>query len=147
MWTMVALVVTPTNAQFYACDTNGGIRSANYGYNNNNELFYGPGTIGEDDTEGAGRAMDGLIDGVAGFNHALSPTEITFLYVAGTAAGAVPPPTITQEPLPVIELYQGQPANFSVVPAGLPPFRLPMAIQWRAAGQRWQNFRQPPMPT
>ncbi len=130
VWTMVALVVTPTNAQFYACDPVGGIRSANYGYANNNELFYGPGTIGVDDTQGAGRAMFGAIDEVAVFNHALSPTAITWLYVAGTAAGAVPPPTIAQQPLPAVELYQGRPANFSVVAAGLPPF----SYEWRANG-------------
>jgi hypothetical protein len=130
VWTMVALVVTPTNAQFYACDPIGGIRSGNYGYANIAELFYGPGTIGVDDTQGAGRAMNGLIDEVAVFNHALSPTAITWLYVAGTAAGAVPPPTIAQQPLPAIELYPGQPANFSVVAAGLPPF----SYQWRANG-------------
>ena len=130
VWTMVALVVTPTNAQFYACDPVGGIRNGNYGYANIAELFYGPGTIGVDDTQGAGRAMDGLIDEVAVFSHALSPTAITWLYVAGTAAGAVPPPTIAQQPLPALELYQGQRANFSVVPAGLPPF----SYQWRANG-------------
>jgi hypothetical protein len=129
VWTMVALVVTPTNASFYACDPAGGIRSANYGFANNSELFFGPGTIGVDDTYGAVRAMNAQIDEVAVFNHALSPTTITWLYVAGTAAGVVPPPTIERQPLPE-EVYQGRPANFSVVPAGLPPF----SYQWRSNG-------------
>jgi hypothetical protein len=130
VWTMVALVVTPTNAAFYACDPNGGIRTANYGFNNISELFYGPGTIGVDDTQGTGRAMNAQIDEVAVFSHALSPTAITWLYVAGTSAGAVPPPTIAQEPFFGMELYQGQPASFTVVPAGLPPF----TYQWSFNG-------------
>jgi len=129
VWTMVALVVTPTNATFFACDPAGGIRSANYGYANNQELFYGPGSIGNDDTYASGRTMNGYIDDVAVFNHALSPTAITWLYVAGSAAGVVPPPTIAKQPLNQ-ELYQGRPAVFSVVPAGLPPF----SYQWRANG-------------
>ena len=134
VWTMVALVVTPTNASFYACDPVGGIRSANYGYANNQELFYGTGSIGNDDTYATGRMMSGYINDVAVFNHALSPTQITWLYVAGSAAGVVPPPTISVQPLSQ-ELYTGRPATFSVVPAGLPPF----AYQWMSNGVAMVN--------
>ena len=128
VWTMVALVVTPTNATVYACDPVGGIRSSAYGYGNNQELFYGPGTIGNDDTF-TGRQMNGYINDVAVFSHALSPTAVTWLYVAGSSADAVPAPTIVQQPLSQ-ELYVGRPAVLSVVPAGLPPF----SYQWLSNG-------------
>ncbi|HWX19002.1 MAG TPA: LamG-like jellyroll fold domain-containing protein [Candidatus Binatia bacterium] len=128
MWSMVALVVTPTNATFYCGDTNG-LRSAFITLSNKAEVFNGTGTLAEDDTYGLSRALEGYIDDVAVFTHSLSTLDITRLYSAGRAAGAILPPTIVTEPSPQ-DLYPGRPAAFTVVPAGLPP----ITYQWRTNG-------------
>jgi hypothetical protein len=132
-WSLVALVVTATNATFYCGDTNFGVRSAVITLNNINELFYGTATIGVDDTFGSGRAMLGYIDEVAVFTRSLSSDDITRLWVAGRAAGVAPAPTIVQEPAPQI-LYPGRPANFSVVGSGLL-----LNYQWRSNGVNLAN--------
>jgi hypothetical protein len=133
IWSLVALVVTPTNATFYCGDTNFGVRSAFITLNNNKELFYGTATIGVDDTFGSGRALEGYIDEVAVFTHSLSADDITRLWVAGRAAGVAPAPTIVQQPAPQ-NLYPGRPANFSVVGSGLL-----LNYQWRSNGVNLAN--------
>ena len=127
-WTMVALVVSPTNATFYACDTNSNIRTATIVLNNNSELFDGTGAIGEDDTFGSGRTMYGIIDEVAVFKHSLTPAQITALYAAGRAAGVLAP-SISQSPVPQ-SLYPGRTAEFTVTASGTAP----VAYRWRKAG-------------
>lgn len=127
VWTMVALVVSPTNATFYACDTNSGIRTAVIVLTNNAEIFGGPGTIGVDDNFGAGRAMNGFVDEVAVFKYSLSPAQITALYAAGRAAGVLAP-AISQNPVPQ-SLYPGRTAQFTVVASGTSP-----VYRWRKGG-------------
>lgn len=132
-WSLVALVVTATNATFYCGDTNFGVRSALITLPNNKELFYGTATIGVDDTQGTGRAIEGYIDEVAVFTHSLSADDVTRLWVAGRAAGVAPAPTIVQQPAPQ-NLYPGRPANFSVVGSGLL-----LNYQWRSNGVNLAN--------
>jgi hypothetical protein len=132
-WTMVALVVSPTNATFYACDTNSNIRTAVIVLNNNSELFDGTGAIGEDDTFGAGRTMYGSVDEVAVFKHSLTPAQITALWAAGRAAGLLAP-SISQSPVPQ-SLYPGRTAQFSVTASGTPP----LSYHWRKAGVPLSN--------
>ena len=128
VWSMVALVVSPTNATFYAADANSGIRTAVITLANNSEVWAGPATIGEDEGFGASRAMYGIVDEVAVFKRSLPPTAITALYAAGRSAGMLAP-SIVQAPVPQ-NLYPGRTARFNVAASGTPP----LTYHWRKGG-------------
>ena len=100
VWSMVALVVSPTNLTFYSADTDSGIRSSTIAVNTINEAWAGPATIGYDDTMGLDRLLNGYIDEVAVFKRSLSAAEIGRLWMAGVYNSVVQLPIITQQPKP-----------------------------------------------
>jgi hypothetical protein len=95
-WSLVALVVTPTNASFYVINTNG-LANTTYAYPHNPMTWGGdPGPdpqirIGSD-TDWQDRTFNGVIDEVAVFNQALTLGQIqslsgyTFLSLDPTTA-------------------------------------------------------------
>lgn len=77
-WSLAALVVTPNAASVYVLNTNGFSGATNF-LSHENESFNTISWIG-DDTNGPARAFNGIIDEVAIFNHALTPTQLQQLY-------------------------------------------------------------------
>ena len=126
-WSFVALVVTPTNATIYVVNTNGALSSTHV-YNHRPLAFTAATLIGEDSFDGGTgtRSFNGVIDDVAVFGSALSPSQIMGLYSAASG-GATLAPGIGVQPLSA-SLYQGQTAQFTALAAGT----LPLAYQWQA---------------
>jgi autotransporter-associated beta strand protein len=77
MWSMVAVVVTPTNASFYVINTNG-VSSTTYVHNHINMSWNGTETIGSGNNN-LGRTFSGVIDEVAVFNYAMTPSQLVAL--------------------------------------------------------------------
>ena len=126
-WSFVALVVTPTNATIYVINTNGALAST-FVYNHRPLAFTTTTQIGDDSYDGGtgSRSFNGVIDDVAVFGSALSPSQIMGLYSAASG-GATFAPAIGVQPLSA-SLYQGQTAQFRALAAGT----LPLAYQWQA---------------
>ncbi|MGD0816500.1 MAG: beta-galactosidase GalA [Verrucomicrobiota bacterium] len=119
-WSLVALVVTPTNATLSLYNTNS-IASATLAISNDVQTFAGPTYIGVDPYASA-RTFNGTIDEVAVFNYAMTPAQVQQLY-SGASFG----PTITSQPAPE-DVYSGQIAQFSVEASGPPP----LYYQWQS---------------
>jgi hypothetical protein len=77
MWSMVAVVVTPTNASFYVINTNG-VSSTTYVHNHNNMSWNGTETIGSGNNN-LSRTFSGVIDEVAVFNYAMTSNQLVNL--------------------------------------------------------------------
>jgi hypothetical protein len=93
-WSLVSLVVTPTNATIYVINTNG-LRSSVRVLNHapfamtNGVSWIGYDPNGPPTSTNNTRTFDGMIDDVALFNHALSPDDVANLY--SVAAGVASP--------------------------------------------------------
>jgi hypothetical protein len=92
-WSLVALVISPSNAKAYLINTNG-LFSATNSIAHNAEAFSASSWIA-DDMGSTGRAFNGVIDEVAVFNYSLSATQLQQLY---TVATTIPTVTITIQP-------------------------------------------------
>ncbi|MEO6034812.1 MAG: immunoglobulin domain-containing protein [Verrucomicrobiota bacterium] len=126
-WSMVALVVTPTNASIYVMNTNGLIASPPHIYSHVNQAFEGATLIGNDSFGANGtRVFNGSIDDVAVFNRSLTQEQLLSLYSAasGTATFA---PNIGVQPASQT-LYEQQTARFTAVATGTEP----IIYQWKA---------------
>ena len=127
IWSLVALVITPTNASIYVINQNGLLFST-HNYTNVFQRFEGPTLIGNDinDTTGK-RNFNGTIDEVAFFNQALTASQMSSLYAAASGVVFAPqPPTISTEPAWPSPIYPGQSASATVISAGGQTF------QWEA---------------
>ena len=127
IWSLVALVITPTNATIYLVNTNG-LQFSTHNYTNVFQKFEGPTLIGNDilDTSGK-RNFEGSIDEVAFFNQALTPGQISALYAAASGTVFSPtPPTISTEPTWPSPVYLGESASATVLSIGGTSF------QWQA---------------
>jgi hypothetical protein len=114
IWSLVALVITPTNSTVYLVNTNGLLFSI-LAHANVVQKFEGPTLIGNDiqDTTGK-RNFEGTIDEVAFFGHALTANQISGLYAAASGIVFSPnPPTITTQPAS-ITANTNQTVNFTV---------------------------------
>jgi len=106
-WSMIAVVITPSNNFFYVANTNNGVISAVQpmfnGQNNTDTNIYvgmgGGATIGTDPGNAPGRNFGGLISSVAMFSNSLSVTQIQALYETGLNLDSQAP-YITQNPTP-----------------------------------------------
>lgn len=81
-WSFVALVVQPSEATVYLINTNGSVSATN-ALSQPNQAFSGAGTIGTDTYDSTGRVFNGVMDEVAVFNRALTPSQIQQLYDNG----------------------------------------------------------------
>jgi hypothetical protein len=126
-WSFVALVVTPTNATMYVINASGALASV-HTYNHISKAFTVAGQIGEDSFDGGNgnRSFNGVIDDVAVFGSALSPSQVLGLYSAASG-GTTFGPAIAVQPAST-NLYQGQTAQFTALAAG----NLPLSYQWQA---------------
>jgi hypothetical protein len=81
IWSMVALVITPTNAEFYVINTNSGVTSTTFVHNHNAMAWNGSSsliTLGTD-TANLNRTFNGVIDEPAVFKYALTASQLTSL--------------------------------------------------------------------
>jgi hypothetical protein len=126
-WSLVALVVTPTNATIYVFNTTG-LSSSSHTYTHVNQGFEGTTLIGDDSFDGGNgtRAFKGTMDDVAVFNQALSQSQLLALYSAASGTSSFPP-SIAMPPVST-NLYQGQTAQFTGLAAGSEP----LTYQWQA---------------
>jgi hypothetical protein len=125
LWSLVSLVITPTNATLYVLNTNGVTFSVN-NVTNAPQLFGGPTLIG-DDGQTILRTFTGKIDEVAFFNQALTVTNMIALYAAGSGTTLVPQPaTISVEPAWPSPAYVGEPVSATVTAVGAQTY------QWKA---------------
>ncbi len=125
-WSLVALVVTPTNATVHVMNTNGFLAST-HSYPHVVQAFGGTTLIGDDSAGANGsRTFNGLIDDVAVFNGALTPSQLIALYTAAAGAAAFKP-AIGLQPESQ-SLYAGQSAQFSVGAGGSQP----LSYNWKA---------------
>jgi len=107
LWSMVAVVVTPTNTSFYVINTNG-VSTSTYVYANTN-MSWGGSTgpdplirIGSDNA--VSQTFNGTIDEVSVFNYSLSSNQVVSL------SGLVPPVTASTNALL---------ASLSITPPGI----------------------------
>jgi len=99
-WSLVALVVTPTNATIYL-NTPSGTASATHTYAHPVQNFDGITHIGQDSLSNPGRTFNGSVDEVAVFNHALSQAQLQAIY--STAA----PPMATIDTTKTYQTIEG----------------------------------------
>ncbi|HEY4417609.1 MAG TPA: LamG-like jellyroll fold domain-containing protein [Verrucomicrobiae bacterium] len=128
-WSMVTLVVTPTDATIYLANTSG-INAAVHTYPHAVQTFSGPIAIGNDPVDATGnRVFNGNIDEVSIYNRALSESQV--LALLGSASGVNNFfPQIAVQPVSQAPFTQ-QNARFSVTAVGSQPF----SYQW----QVWTN--------
>ena len=126
-WSLVALVITPTNATVYIIDTNG-VQSSTHIYNHPVEPFSASGLIGNDPDGLAQRGFNGVMDEVAVFNHALSQNQLTTIFSAasGAAVPLTPPSILVQPVLSPTTAFLGQTIQTSVTANG----GNPLSYQW-----------------
>ena len=123
-WSLVAVVVTPTNATIYVANTNG-VASAVHTYAHPVQSFSGPITIGTD-TSGANGARNftGIMDEAAVFNYAFSQTQIVSLLTIATGLTNFPPEIADQPTANTVVV--GDTAQFTVGVSGTSP----LSYQW-----------------
>ena len=86
-WSLVALVVAPTQAVIYLLNTNG-IQSSTNAIAHQTETWNGTAQIGSDPAGGSGsRNFNGVMDEVAVFNQSLPLSALTNLFQAALAGG------------------------------------------------------------
>jgi len=113
-WSLVSLVITPTNATIYILNNSGLAFSVN-NYTNPPQKFEGPTLIGVDSLASV-RNFTGKIDEVALFNQSLTQNQLISLFAAASGTTLAPPvPSIVTEPTwTPSPLYPGEPASATV---------------------------------
>jgi PA14 domain/Concanavalin A-like lectin/glucanases superfamily/Chitobiase/beta-hexosaminidase C-terminal domain/Immunoglobulin I-set domain len=127
-WSFVAVVISPTNAIAYLCNTNGQ-SSATNAITHTAEAFNVSTLIGDDSADGGNgtRTFNGAVDEVAIFNTSLSSIQVLNLYF--DAAGGAPHvgPTTAS---PSNNVFSGTTVTISAAVSGLAPFQ----YQWQSNG-------------
>ncbi len=127
-WSMIAMVVTPSNVTLYLVNPTTGLLSAvdgratNAPCNFNNETW-----LGVDSGFAGSRNFVGSMDELAVFDQSLSQSQILSLYSAGRAAGSLPP-SISQQPVSE-QVFAGETIKFTVVASATGT----MTYQWKNA--------------
>jgi hypothetical protein len=130
IWSMVALVISPSNAVFYLANTNQGFVTASSPITNVNEPWGAGVEIGSDPGSTAtGRAFGGAISSVVMFSNSLTVAQISSLFAAGLAQGN-PAPFISANP-PF--------TNYNLLPGGSATITA-VAYAGPNGGGYWQMF-------
>ncbi|HWH72320.1 MAG TPA: LamG-like jellyroll fold domain-containing protein, partial [Candidatus Sulfotelmatobacter sp.] len=126
-WSLVALVITPTNATVHVMNATG-LVSSSRPYAHVPQSFSGTTLIGDDSNDGGNgtRVFNGIIDDVAVFSSALSPAQLVALYSAASGQTQFAP-VIAVQPASYQSLYAGQTAQFTVGAGGSPTLQ----YQWQ----------------
>lgn len=125
-WSFVAMTVSPNEAKLYAHDGTA-LQTAANTFVHVNQPFSGVTHIGMDPFDPASATFNGAIDEVAVFNRTLNAGEIYSLY---SAAKEAVPPTIFQDPVAPLAIFNAETLTLSVVAGGSPA----LAYQWRKGG-------------
>jgi Concanavalin A-like lectin/glucanases superfamily len=127
IWSLVSLVITPTNSTIYLINANG-LQFSTQAHTNVIQKFEGPTLIGNDIANTSGqRNFEGSIDEVAFFNQALTASQMSALYAAASGTVFVPqPPTIATEPVWPSPAYVGESVSATVTSVG------GLSYQWQA---------------
>jgi hypothetical protein len=124
-WSMITLVVTPTNATLY-CGTNQTMRTAVDVFNQPVQTFGGTTMIGLDVSSGeAARTFNGAIDEVAIYDRALTEAEVLSLFAAGVGTIILLPVEIATQPTNQA-LFTGETLALNTLVNGTPP----ISYQW-----------------
>jgi hypothetical protein len=123
-WSLVALVVTPTNVSLYVINPTT-LLSASRDYIHVPQTFSGTTVIGNEPNNYTTRGFNGMMDDVAVFAGALSREQILALFTAGSGVTDFPPVVATQPASTT--LYEQQTAQFTVVAGGTDPLH----YQWQ----------------
>jgi Concanavalin A-like lectin/glucanases superfamily/Immunoglobulin I-set domain/Immunoglobulin domain len=123
-WSLVALVVTPTNVSLYVINPTT-LLSAARDYTHVPQTFSGTTVIGNESNNYTTRGFNGMMDDVAVFAGALSKEQILALFTAGSGVADFPPVIATQPA--ATTLYEQQTAQFTVVAGGTAPLH----YQWQ----------------
>lgn len=115
-WSMVALVITPTNATIYVANTNG-VASAVNTYAHPVQSFVGPITLGSDSFSPTARSFTGYIDEVSAFDKVLSQDQILALLTAASGLSNFPP-TIVIQPVASTTVFEHQTVQLSAQASG-----------------------------
>ena len=126
-WSLVTLVVTPTNATIYLMNANG-LAASTHVYPHIVQSFNSPSLIGEDNADGGPgqRSFNGTIDDVAVFNRALTGDQVASIFYAASGQNSYAP-VIGLEPVSQT-VTVGQTAQFYVGADGSEP----LTYQWAA---------------
>lgn len=125
-WSLVVLVVTPTNATIYLANTSSGLNASVHTYSHVAQSFSGPIAIGNDFTDTTGnRVFSGEMDEVAVFSQALSQGQVLGLYTNASGV-ALFAPTIANQPQSQAP-FAHQNARFTVAALGTQP----LGYQWQ----------------
>ncbi len=127
VWSLVALVVTSTNATIYLCNTNNGMLSSTHVYPHVVQKFDGPTLVGLESFN-ASRVFNGSIDEVALFNQALTPSQMGALFSAASGIANFPPTVAANPTWAPATVYVGQTASITVNAGGTAP----LSYQWMA---------------
>lgn len=94
-WSLVALVVSATQARLHLLNSNG-LQSATNAIAHQSEIWDGPAQLGNDPSGGTGsRTFNGIMDEATVFAKSLSPSALSALYQAGTQGAA----SVTNNPV------------------------------------------------
>lgn len=125
-WSLVAVVISPTNAVMYSFhdgEMDTATNVATHVVQSFNDTIY----IGDDPQGSPGsHNFNGNIDEVAAFNRSLSSTDLQSLYFAGIGIAAFPP-HITRQPVSA-EVFSGSTTHFAAAADGSQP----LTYIWRA---------------
>ena len=132
VWSLVALVITPTNATIYVFNATNGMMSSTHVYNHVVQKFDAPTFIGYESFN-ASRVFNGSIDEVALFNAALTPSQLSSWFI-----------TMLPRPIPAFAnptwnpalIYVGQSSSITVSAFG----STPLGYQWMAGVTNSGNY-------
>jgi Concanavalin A-like lectin/glucanases superfamily/Immunoglobulin I-set domain len=126
-WSLVVLVVTPTNATMYLATTNG-VATAVNAIPHVPMLFNGTTMIGLGNATAAGTAFNGGIDEVAAFGQALTQSQVLNLFTAASGITSFPPTIAANPAWTPSSIYVGQSSTITVNAGG----STPLTYQWMA---------------
>jgi len=127
VWSLVALVVTSTNATLYICNTNNGLLSATHVYPHVIQKFDAPTLVGYE-SYATTRVFNGSIDEVGMFNQALTQSQVAALFSAASGIKAFPPAIGVNPTWASPTVFVGQTDSINVIPTGTAP----LSYQWLA---------------
>ena len=114
IWSMVSLVITPTNATMFLANTNTGFQSYVLPIANQNEPWGAGVEMGSDPGSTAtGRVWCGAISSVTMFSNSLTVPQLASLFAAGVAQGNLPPFVAVNPPTTNYNLLPGGSASIT----------------------------------
>lgn len=141
-WSLVSLVITPTNSTIYLyyTDVNGPhLGKAVQTITNSPEAFRGGNIwIGSSDNSSGSGILDGYIDDVAVFNTALTESQVQGLFLKAIGSTGIVPNVSDATAYPSTSVYSGQNVRLTALASG----SVPVSMQWQSSsdGVTWTSI-------